>query len=155
MERLCYGAGVDSRAVVFEVTEGVASRNISEVMSSLARLRLKGFGLSMDDYGTGYSSLVQLVRLPFCELKIDRSFVSEIGSVRDAEVVIRSTISMAHSMGLTVCAEGVENADMIEFLSEAGCDTVQGYLISHALPESRFRAFCHQLRPSAAFQEVP
>jgi EAL domain-containing protein (putative c-di-GMP-specific phosphodiesterase class I) len=134
LERHCRDAGAAPDSVVFEVTEGVASRDFSELMTALTRLRLKGFAISMDDYGTGYSSLIHLVRLPFSEVKIDRSFVSEIGSGRDSEIVIRSTISMAHSMDLTVCAEGVETHDALDFLVECGCDTLQGYLISRPVP---------------------
>jgi EAL domain-containing protein (putative c-di-GMP-specific phosphodiesterase class I) len=145
LEERCRKAGWDPGRVVFEVTEGVAGRDFAEVMAALTRLRLKGFALSMDDYGTGYSSLVHLVRLPFSEVKIDRSFVSEIGSSRDSAIVVRSTVSMAHSMGLTVCAEGVEDAHTAQFLDRSGCDTMQGYLVGKPLPIDQFVAFASAL----------
>lgn len=138
LERRCRASGRDPASMVFEITEGVASRDFAEVMAALTRLRLKGFPLSMDDYGTGYSSLVHLVRLPFSELKIDRSFVSEIGEGRDSEIVIRSTISMAHSMGLSVCAEGVDDPRIVEFLQAERCDSMQGYLVGHPVPIDEF-----------------
>jgi EAL domain-containing protein (putative c-di-GMP-specific phosphodiesterase class I) len=156
MEACCRDNGVEPGSIVFEITEGVASRDFNAVMGSLARLRLKGFGLSMDDYGTGYSSLVHLVRLPFGEVKIDRSFVSEIGSLRDAEIVVRSTISMAHSMGLVVCAEGVETEDTIRFLGEASCDTMQGHKIAQAMPIDQFADFLQwrlHSRPTSCMQD--
>lgn len=138
LERRCHAGGRDPASVIFEITEGVASRDFADVMAALTRLRLKGFSLSMDDYGTGYSSLVHLVRLPFSELKIDRSFVSEIGEGRDSEIVVRSTISMAHSMGLSVCAEGVDDPRIIDFLQAEGCDSMQGYLVGHPVPIGEF-----------------
>lgn len=138
IEALVQDCGVAPDRVIFELTESVAARDYSEVMASLTRLRLKGFSLSMDDYGTGHSSLVHLVRLPFREIKLDRSFVSEIGSHRESEVIVRSTIMMAHSLKLTVCAEGVENEETCRFLRQARCDTMQGFLISKPIPGCDF-----------------
>jgi EAL domain-containing protein (putative c-di-GMP-specific phosphodiesterase class I) len=87
---------------------------------------MKGFRLSMDDFGTGYSTLLELVRLPFNEIKIDPRFIDQVGVRRESGIVIRSAIGLAHGLGMTVCAEGVENAETLEFLRGADCDAAQG-----------------------------
>jgi EAL domain-containing protein (putative c-di-GMP-specific phosphodiesterase class I) len=96
----------------------------------LGRLRLKGFGLSIDDFGTGYSSLIELYRMPFSELKIDKSFVLDADQREEARVIVRSIADLAHNLGLTVCAEGVERPAHLATVAEAGCEVAQGYLLS-------------------------
>jgi EAL domain-containing protein (putative c-di-GMP-specific phosphodiesterase class I) len=133
--------GVDRTLLTFEVTENQNFDSLASAASVLTRLRLKGFGLSMDDYGTGFSTLVQLVRLPFGELKIDRAFVSEIGERNEARIIVESTAAMAHSMGLSVCAEGVETHDALELVRRTGCDSVQGFLVAKPMPAERVLPF--------------
>ena len=127
-------AGIAPGQVTLEVTETAAMRDIAQTMDILTRLRLKGFALSMDDFGTGYSSLVHLYRLPFSEVKIDRSFVSEIGLDPEADVVVQTVIDMARNMKLSVCAEGVETEAAQDFLRQAGCDAAQGFLFQRPVP---------------------
>jgi EAL domain-containing protein (putative c-di-GMP-specific phosphodiesterase class I) len=141
LQKLAVAWGVDCSLLTIEVTENAAVRNFAFAMDILTRFRLKGFALSMDDFGTGYSSLTQLVRLPFNELKIDRSFVTDIGKHRDSETVIRSTVILAHHLGMTVCAEGVETAAHAAFLRDSGVDAIQGHLISEPLPADAWASF--------------
>jgi EAL domain-containing protein (putative c-di-GMP-specific phosphodiesterase class I) len=132
---------VDCSLLTLEITESATARDFDRAMDILARFRLKGFGLSMDDFGTGYSSLTHLVRLPFNELKIDKSFVLDIGKHKDSETVIRSTVLLAHHLDMTVCAEGVETHDNALFLMQCGVDAIQGYLVSKPLPAREWIEF--------------
>ena len=125
---------IKASSLVLEITESGAMKNAAQSMDILSRLRLKGFALSMDDFGTGYSSLVQLHRLPFSELKIDRSFVQEIESSKEAQTIVRISIDLARNLGLTTCAEGVETEQALRLLGEYGCSHAQGYYISKPVP---------------------
>jgi EAL domain-containing protein (putative c-di-GMP-specific phosphodiesterase class I)/CheY-like chemotaxis protein len=137
----CGLAGVERSRLTVEVTEHTRISAQFDAAEVLTRFRLKGFGLSMDDYGTGYSTLAQLVRLPFNELKVDQAFVADIGRHKQSELVIESTVAMAHRLGLEVCAEGVETLEALRFVRAAGCDTMQGFFVSRALPIDGLRAF--------------
>ncbi len=97
--------------------------------------------LSIDDYGTGYSSLSRLRRLPVSELKIDQTFIREMVDNKDDQAVVHSTIELAHNLGLSVVAEGVENKSALDLLTRLGCDTIQGFLISRPLPAEKFNVF--------------
>lgn len=134
--------------LILEITESAAMADGAAGMGNLARFRLKGMKLSMDDFGTGYSSLVQLHRMPFSELKIDRSFVMEAESDTEARVIVRSTVNLAQSLGLRVCAEGVESPKILAFLRSIGCDQAQGYLISKPLPGKDLLTFLETHAPS-------
>ncbi len=125
---------VDASAMMFEITESGAMADVALTMDILTRLRLKGVGLSIDDFGTGYSSLVELYRMPFSELKIDKSFVMDIGKGEEAAVIVRSLVNLAHNLGLTVCAEGVETQEALDLLQSLGCEKAQGYLIGKPVP---------------------
>ena len=135
------GHAVDSSQIVFEITESAAMDEHAAATASLTRFRLKGFKLSMDDFGTGYSSMVQLYRMPFSELKIDQSFIFDLSKNEEARTIIRSIVDLAHNLNLTVCAEGIETPDVLEFLREIGCDQAQGYLISKPLPQEELALF--------------
>jgi EAL domain-containing protein (putative c-di-GMP-specific phosphodiesterase class I) len=102
----------------------------------LTRLRIKGIELSIDDFGTGHSSLLALLRLPFSELKIDRSFVTHCDSDPEAWKIVRATISMARELGLRVVAEGIETATVANMLRDAGCDVGQGWYFGRAMSEA-------------------
>ncbi len=132
---------VDASAMMFEITESGAMADVALTMDILTRLRLKGVGLSIDDFGTGYSSLVELYRMPFSELKIDKSFVMDIGKGEEAAVIVRSLVNLAHNLGLTVCAEGVETQEALDLLQSLGCEKAQGYLIGNPVPATELIEF--------------
>ena len=134
-------ADVDPANLVIEITESVAMRDVSTSMDILMRFRLGGIGLSLDDFGTGFSSLVELYRMPFTELKIDQSFVSDIDENEEARIIVRSIGDLARNLGLSVCAEGVETTTALSFLRDLGCERVQGNLISEPLPLEGFEDF--------------
>ncbi|MEO8159972.1 MAG: EAL domain-containing response regulator [Arenimonas sp.] len=133
-ERIVRELGVQTDQVLLEITESTGIGDTARSLGMLARLRLKGFGLSVDDFGTGYSSLAQLSQIPFTELKIDRGFV--IGSPAQARkrAVIEASIDLARKLNLKVVAEGVETMDEWKLLASLGCDMAQGYLVSPAVP---------------------
>jgi EAL domain-containing protein (putative c-di-GMP-specific phosphodiesterase class I) len=120
--------GVDAPSLTFEITENVIMSDPARAMESLTRLHEIGVRLAIDDFGIGYSSLGYLRRLPVDELKIDRSFVIGLGISQD-DVIVRSTIDLAHNLGLSVVAEGVETLDVQERLLALGCDAAQGFFI--------------------------
>jgi len=125
----------------FEITENLFLSDYDRLCETLGRIRQLGITLSIDDFGTGYSSLARLKKLPVCELKIDRSFIMDMESCVDDEVIVRSTIELAHNLGMTVVAEGVETEDTCQRLKSLGCDMAQGYLISKPIPIKKFEMF--------------
>jgi diguanylate cyclase (GGDEF)-like protein len=140
-------------ALVLEVTEDVMLADAARTEPVVAELQVLGIRLSIDDYGTGYSSLTQLRTLPLHELKLDRSYIAGLGGDGRDTAIVRSTVALAHALGLTVVAEGVESADDWEELTLLGCDRAQGYLLSPALPPSRLVGWLQQRRPSTALPE--
>ena len=126
--------GVDPREVVLEITESSVMGEAAHALNVLARLRLKGFGLSVDDFGTGYSSLSQLSQIPFTELKIDQSFVTGAANQPRKRAVIEASLELARKLNLSVVAEGVETVEEWQMLAELGCTCAQGYLISRPVP---------------------
>ncbi|MBH0057330.1 EAL domain-containing protein [Pseudoalteromonas sp. SWXJZ94C] len=123
-------AGVPSEAIVFEITESILIRDSKHALQSMEMLKKLGCRLYMDDFGTGYASLTYLKRFPIDVLKIDRSFVQDIGVDSDDEAIIRSTLALAHSLGKECVAEGVESSHQLTFLKALGCKHFQGYLFS-------------------------
>ncbi len=117
-----------------EITESFIMADPARAMEVLTRLSRMGVTLSIDDFGTGYSSLGYLKKLPVDEIKIDKSFVRDMGVDEDGEVIVRSTIELAHNLGLKVVAEGVENQGTLDRLVALGCDAAQGYHISPPIP---------------------
>ncbi len=134
-------AEIDVRSLTLEVTESQLMRNPLAMLEILTRLRLKYIGLSIDDFGTGHSSLAQLRDIPFDELKIDRSFVH--GACRDTslQAIFEASLTMARNLGIKVVAEGVENLDDWQYLKEVGCDFAQGYLIAKPMPASELKSW--------------
>jgi diguanylate cyclase (GGDEF)-like protein len=126
--------GLPPERLILEITESAVMRDAARAIRVLERLRALGLRLSIDDFGTGHSSLSQLRRLPVHELKIDRSFVQAMGRSERDSAIVRSTIELAHGMGLKVTAEGVEDEDSQSLLWRFGCDQVQGYLIGRPMP---------------------
>lgn len=127
-------ADVHPYRLQLEITESVLMQNIEATEKTLRSLSEMGIELSLDDFGTGYSSLSYLKRFPIDVLKIDRSFVRDLPGDDDDAAIASAIISMAHTLGIAVVAEGVESRAQLEFLRERGCNYVQGYYFSHPLP---------------------
>lgn len=132
VERMCRALDVPTNRLVMELTEG-ATQPLVKLMDTLTRFRIKGIGLAIDDFGTGYSTLMQLRQLPFTELKIDQAFVADVGRSRDCRLIIQSIVELAHGLGLTATAEGIETVEQLRMVRELGCDVGQGFLISQPL----------------------
>jgi EAL domain-containing protein (putative c-di-GMP-specific phosphodiesterase class I) len=126
--------GVDAGFLRLEITEGSVMADPARALQVLGELRFLGVGISVDDYGTGYSSLAYLGRLPVDELKIDRAFVSDMRRNVRHQAIVRSTIALGHELGLVVVAEGVEDQATWDLLAAFDCDLIQGYLASKPLP---------------------
>lgn len=129
----CKAFGVPARYVVVELTEGTTQSAV-RLLDAVSRFRLKGMKISLDDYGTGYSSLAQLQQLPFTEIKIDRRFVENCDALPESRAILKSTIDLGHELGLAVTAEGVETQSVLDLLVELGCDQAQGYFIARPMP---------------------
>ena len=121
---------VNARSVCVEVTEGVLLEDAEAAGATLARLRALKLQVSIDDFGTGRSSLSHLHRLPVDTLKVDRSFIAELTRRRESVEIVRTIVQLGHGLGLRVVAEGVENAEQVGFLRHMGCDYAQGYFYS-------------------------
>jgi diguanylate cyclase (GGDEF)-like protein len=132
---------LESCHLTLEITESAVMEDYLKSIEVLGELSDMGIELSIDDFGTGYSSLAYLKRMPVQQLKIDRSFVSEMITDRDDAVIVRSTIDLAHNLGLATVAEGVETEEVLAALGEMGCDMAQGFLISRPLPQKEFFLF--------------
>ena len=132
VERMCRALGVPTDRLVLELTEG-ATQSLINLMDTLTRFRIKGIGLAMDDFGVGYSTLMQLRQLPFTEIKIDRFFIDDLVTSKDSHAIVASVIQLGHSLDLSVTAEGIETEAQLELLCGLGCDVGQGYWIGHPL----------------------
>jgi EAL domain-containing protein (putative c-di-GMP-specific phosphodiesterase class I) len=128
--------------MTLEVTETAAMTDVGPALENLARLRMRGFGLSIDDFGTGFASMQQLGRIAFSELKIDRGFVSAMADTRQARAIVESSIDMARRLGITAVAEGIETQAEWDALRAAGCTQAQGYFVSRPVAEADFVALC-------------
>jgi EAL domain-containing protein (putative c-di-GMP-specific phosphodiesterase class I) len=132
---------VPAAAFCLEITESAIMDDPQRALATLDALSAMGFKLSIDDFGTGYSSLAYLKRLPVDELKIDQSFVRNMQSDRDDEMIVRSTIDLAHNLGIMVVAEGVETAEAWNLLRDLKCDQAQGYHMGRPMPVDEFSAW--------------
>ncbi|HEY1565782.1 MAG TPA: EAL domain-containing protein [Solirubrobacteraceae bacterium] len=133
--------GIGPELLELEITESAIVADMFRMRGVLERLGAMGLRLSVDDFGTGYTSLGYLRRLPISELKIDRSFVSHMATSEEDAVIVRSTIDLGRNLGLGVVAEGVEDAEVLEALRELGCDVAQGYLLSRPIPAVELTAW--------------
>ena len=136
LRRVLASGGIDPSALTLEVTESATLADPLKAAEALRGYRALGCAVSMDDYGTGQSTLSYLQRLPLSELKIDRSFVQHAHVEPADALMVRSTIDLAHGLGLKVVAEGIEEEACLTFLRDAGCDVAQGYWISRPLPKA-------------------
>ncbi|WP_051906450.1 putative bifunctional diguanylate cyclase/phosphodiesterase [Methylomarinum vadi] len=130
--------GIKPKWMIFEITESSIMTDPDSALEIIKRLNRMGYQFSIDDYGTGYSSLAYLKKMPLAELKIDRSFVMDILSSENDEVIVNATINLAHNLGLHVTAEGVENEEIMTKLTDLGCDLAQGYHLNKPLPVIEF-----------------
>ena len=147
VERMCRGLDVPTDRLVLELTEG-ATQPLVKLMDTLTRFRIKGIGLALDDFGTGYSSLMQLRHLPFTDVKIDQAFVCDLQRSNDCRLIIQAMTDLAHGLGLTATAEGVETIEQLRLVHELGCDLAQGYLISPPMRPAELMGWrkCFRLR---------
>ena len=136
--------GVPHRAIQLEITETGLMKDLQNVIPCLHRLTEIGVEISIDDFGTGYSSLAYLTTLPISELKIDRSFVRDLGITPQSSAVVTAIIALARSLGLRVIAEGVENMRQMEVLHRLGCTVMQGFLFSKPIPPDELEAWLQQ-----------
>ena len=140
---------IEPEEVILEITESSVMTDAARGLGLLARLRLKGFGLSIDDFGTGYSSLAQLSQIPFTELKIDQGFVFGAHAQPRKRAVVEASLDLARKLGLTTVAEGVESIEDWQMLAELGCNIAQGYLIGRPVPGSELQAVVNRWRRPA------
>ena len=129
------------KKVVLEVTESIVAEDIDKIVHIMDEIKQLGIRFSMDDFGTGYSSLSYLKRLPIDEIKIDRSFISELYNETNDQIMVSSILNMAQQFNLKVVAEGVEDADQLDFLQSRHCDIYQGFYYSKALTDTDFQSF--------------
>jgi len=155
LARLCARHAIPPRLLRLELTETAAMGNHALMLEILTRIRLKGFQLAIDDFGTGYSSLVQLHRLPFSELKIDQSFVREMASSEEANLIVGAIVNLAHSLHLELIAEGIETEELMDRLIRMGCETGQGYFFSRPMPAIDVPAWLAQHPPRPTALEAP
>lgn len=139
-------AGVAPSSLVWEVTETGVMRQLSQALTNMGRLRLMGFGLAMDDFGIGYSSMQQFARCPFTELKIDRAFVNGAAQWPNRHKVLKSALELGQSLGVATVAEGVETVEDWKLLRDLGCDMAQGYLLSRPMPAEALVGWMRQDR---------
>ncbi|MEO5796113.1 MAG: EAL domain-containing protein [Rhodoferax sp.] len=134
-------SGAVASRLKLELTEGMLVNDVDDIIAKMTALRAHGVRLSLDDFGTGYSSLSYLKKLPLDQLKIDKSFVRDVLTDPNDAAIARTVVTLAHSMGLQIIAEGVETEGQRAFLAEIGCSAIQGYLLSRPVPIAEFGAF--------------
>jgi EAL domain-containing protein (putative c-di-GMP-specific phosphodiesterase class I) len=138
VRRALTDAGIDAHCLEIELTETALMSDPEESVELLERFSRMGIVVSVDDFGTGYSSMSYLRRFPIDKLKIDRSFITNIMTSGDDAAIVQAIISLAHSLRLTVVAEGVESAEQVAFLQKQGCDQYQGHFFSRPLDAAAF-----------------
>jgi EAL domain-containing protein (putative c-di-GMP-specific phosphodiesterase class I) len=144
-------SGLEPRFLEIEITESLMMNDVDGAIATLKDLKALGVSLSIDDFGTGYSSLAYLKRFPIDNLKIDRSFVSDIITGDEEAAIVSSIIALAHNLRLRVTAEGVETGEQLSYLRKRGCDKMQGYVFSKPVPAEALPALLERsLGASAA-----
>ncbi len=133
--------------IEFEITENTMMTEQDGALLVMQQLRHLGVNLSIDDFGTGYSSLAHLKNMPVQTIKIDHSFIQDIGTQSEDEVIVRTVIAMAKSLGYQIVAEGIETLEQVKFLTDLGCDIGQGFLFSEAIPGSEIIEYCAKNSP--------
>lgn len=130
-------AGGDPQKITFELTEGTTTSNVSDLHAGACRLRMMGFNLSQDDFGQGYSSMYNLLSVPFTELKIDRALVNDCVTDEKVKAILESAVTLGRRLGIPVVAEGVETREQLELLRKLDCTAVQGFYVGMAMSEER------------------
>lgn len=141
-EKIICDAGLQPSQFILELTETRLMDNLTLSLEVLTRLRLKGFALSIDDFGTGFSTMENLKQLPFTELKVDRSFVNNACNDEAAIAILNSSVQLGKIFHLNLVAEGVENQDDWDLIAQSGCDDIQGYFLTKPLPADAFIEWC-------------
>ncbi|MBB2945219.1 diguanylate cyclase (GGDEF)-like protein [Actinoplanes lutulentus] len=134
VEELLVASGIPPHRLILEITETALAGDTDEVVRAITELGRYGIGISVDDFGTGYTSLSHLRGLPITEIKIDRAFVADVARDQQSQAIVRSVIELAHGLGSRATAEGVETPEVRRWLAEAGCDEAQGYLFGRPVP---------------------
>ncbi|WP_397323852.1 putative bifunctional diguanylate cyclase/phosphodiesterase [Pantoea agglomerans] len=145
--------GGDPKRLELEITEGVLIEDEREARAIIVELRDAGFRIALDDFGTGYSSLNYLSNFPVDKIKIDRSFTQSLGVAENSVAIVESVVKLGHAMGLMVTAEGVETPGQMSALADAGCNQLQGYLFSQAVPADQLVALMKTIAPDNAQHE--
>jgi diguanylate cyclase (GGDEF)-like protein len=145
--------GADPSRLTVELTESLLIQNPDDTTTKMTALKSRGVRFALDDFGTGYSSLLMLKCLPLDELKIDKSFVRDLEIDANDAAIAKMIVSLGHTLGLEVVAEGIETAEQRNFLFDSGCDTGQGYLFSRPMPLEGFETFVQKLRLTC--EELP
>ena len=153
VEEIALQEGLSTESIILEITESRGIVHLADALEVLTRFRLKGFGLSIDDYGTGNSTLEQLRRFPFTELKIDQAYVTGAVNERSIHVMLESTISMARKLGLRVIAEGVETREELELVVRMECDEVQGFYFARPMPSQELMPWIREYRAHGPVME--
>ncbi|MGD8809822.1 MAG: EAL domain-containing response regulator [Gammaproteobacteria bacterium] len=141
---------VEPASLTLELAETAMIRHNREVFDVMTRLRIRNVNLAIDDFGVGYSSLTQLFAMPFNEMKIDNFLVGRVPESKEASMMVTALVDLAHKLGLTVCAEGVETEQALNFLASIGCDAAQGYFVSYPIPAGGIRKVTDDWRQRAA-----
>lgn len=138
--------GINPQQIELEITEGVLLENEQDALKTIKTLRAAGFCIALDDFGTGYSSLSYLVQFPVDTIKIDRAFTQSLGVRENSATIVESVIKLGHSLGITVTAEGVETEEQRLMLASAGCDRLQGFLLSKPQPAERLHELLRDMQ---------
>jgi EAL domain-containing protein (putative c-di-GMP-specific phosphodiesterase class I) len=141
--------GVDPQQVILEITETGLFQDVANSLEILARLHMKGFSLSIDDFGTGYSSMEQLSRIPFAEMKIDRTFIHRAAENPTAKAILESSVDLGRKLKLTIVAEGAETSEDCDLLRKVGVDIVQGYFIAKPMASEEVQAWSAAWNPTS------
>ncbi len=147
---LTHESGINPDQLVLEITESALTQELIKSLEILTRLRIKKFNLSIDDFGAGYSSMVQLHRVPFSEIKIDRSFVLQMIKDHEAHAIVETVIMLGKKLGMTVIAEGVETKEIFTRLGQLGCDIAQGYFFARPMPGLEFEEWLYHKHPKTS-----
>lgn len=139
--------GIAPGEITFEVTENALIRDVAKAIQTLARLRLKGFNIAIDDYGTGYANAEQLARIPATTLKLDRSMIHGVAAKGQLEKVLRSTVILAKELDMTTVAEGVELEDDLQLVKNLGIDQVQGFIFAKPMPVAELESWIKHRQP--------